>query len=73
MVSHALPPTRRVQVAAAWNTQLFEAMFGMYCNITYKDGQEPGLLVKIYFDFYIAITPHMLVTDLAVIGTAGVW
>jgi len=40
--------------------------------MTYGDGQEPKLLVNISFDFYTDITPHMLATDVAVVGTVGV-
>jgi len=40
--------------------------------MTYGDGQEPEPLVMMSFEFYIAITPHMLATDVAVVGTVGV-
>jgi len=39
--------------------------------MTYGDGREPELLVKISFDFYIDITSHILATDVAVVGTVG--
>jgi len=40
--------------------------------MAYGDGQEPELLVMISFDFYIVIMPHILATDVAVIGTVCV-
>jgi len=41
--------------------------------MTYGGGQGPELLVKISFDFYIAVTPQMLAPDVAVIGGVDVW
>ena len=33
LVNHALLPDRRMQVGVARNTQLFEVMLGMHCDV----------------------------------------
>jgi len=53
LVSHATAQGVRVQVAAARTMQLFEVMLGTHAEqvyLTYGDGHEPELLIKIPFD-----------------------